>query len=113
MADLLRQKRATATTMTDHVSLFPVHILPAEAHPELEEGAVCHGAGQRGPGAHRSSAQEAREEEETGDAREGGTEDGGNTRGVDKDRKTVLVKERCGACLYVVSFEMSTFLCGL
>lgn len=69
------------STMTDPVSplLSAVHILPVEAHPELEEGAVCHSAGQRSSGSHCSSAQEAREEKEAGDARKGGTEDSGNT----------------------------------
>ena len=59
--------------------LLSVYIFSAKAHAELEEGAVCHGAGQRRSGSHRSSAEKAGEKKEAGDTRERGPEDGGNT----------------------------------
>lgn len=73
------------------LSFLSGHIFSAEAFPELEEGAVCHSAGQCRPGSHRSSAEKAGEKKEAGNAREGGPEDGGNTRGADEDGKTLVI----------------------
>ncbi len=59
--------------------LLSVHIFPAEAYPELEEGAVCHSTGQCSSGSHRSSAEKAREEKEAGNTGKRRPEDSGNT----------------------------------
>lgn len=75
--------------------LLSVHIFPAKAFTEPEEGAVCHSAGQCSSGSHRSSVKKARKKEEADNTREGGAEDSGNTRVAPEDRTTVVFKERC------------------
>lgn len=62
--------------------LLAVHIFPAKAYPELEEGAVCHSAGQCSSGSYCSSAEKAREKKEAGNTTEGGPESSGNPRGA-------------------------------
>lgn len=75
--------------------LLSVHIFPAEAYTEPEEGAVCHSTGQCSSSSHCSSFKKARKKEEAGNKRKGWPEDSGNTRVAHEDRTALIIKERC------------------
>lgn len=75
--------------------LLSVHIFPAEAYTEPEEGAVCHSTGQCSSSSHCSSFKKARKKEEAGNTRKGWPEDSGNTRVTHEDRTALIIKERC------------------
>lgn len=78
-----------------HCFFLPaVHIFTAKAKSKLEEGAVCHGAGQCRSGFDCSSAEKTGKKTQTSDEEEGEPKDGGNTWGIIEDRKTLVIKER-------------------
>lgn len=83
---------AAALVISDH--FLSVHLLAAETQPELEEGVVRHGAGQRGVGAHRPPTEAARQEEEAGRPDQGGPGASGHARSAAQDGEAVVAKER-------------------